>query len=45
MPSMEAPIQTIAQDSLMAAQEQSRFLPVSFIHSFSVKLDNNNFLI
>ena len=42
---MEAPIQTIAQDSLMAAQEQSRFLPVSFTHSFSVKLDNNNFLI
>ncbi|RVW39690.1 Retrovirus-related Pol polyprotein from transposon RE2 [Vitis vinifera] len=45
MPSMETLIQTIAQDSLMAAQEQSRFLPVSFTHSFSVKLDNNNFLI
>ncbi|KAL6331208.1 hypothetical protein AAG906_009636 [Vitis piasezkii] len=45
MLSMEALIQTIAQDSSMEAQEQSRFLPVSFTHSFSVKLDNNNFLI
>ena len=42
---MEAPIQTIAQDSSMVAQEQSRFLLVSFTHSFSMKLDNNNFLI
>ena len=45
MPLMEALIQTIAQDSSMAAQEQSRFLPMSFTHSFSVKLVNNNFLI
>ena len=42
---MEALIQTIAQDSSMAAQEQSRFLPVSLTHYFSMKLDNNNFLI
>ena len=29
----------------MVAQEQLRFLPVSFTHYFLVKLDNNNFLI
>ena len=45
MLSIEALIQTITQDSSMVAQEQSRFLLVSFTHSFSMKLDNNNFLI
>lgn len=45
MPLMEAPIQTIAQDLLMEAQEQPQFLPMSLTHSFSMKLDNNNFLI